>query len=101
MAWETRNGRGRYYTRSRRRDGKVVREYIGNGPAAELAAELDRREREERGKRRGTERQTRQKLADQDSPLKALHDDVEALARCALLVAGFHCHRGEWRVRRG
>ncbi len=101
MAWETRYGRGRYYSRSRRQNGRVVREYIGRGPAAELAAEVDWRERDERETRRRTERQTRQELTREDAPVKSLHDDVETVARCALLVAGFHCHRGEWRMRRG
>lgn len=44
MGWE----RGRYYMRSRRVDGRVVRVYIGRGPAAEAAAGDDRARRERR-----------------------------------------------------
>jgi hypothetical protein len=101
MAWESRNGRGRYYTRSRRENGRVVREYIGQGRVAEMTAELDCIERDEREARRRAVHLAREEIAAQDAPVKALHDDVEALARATLLVAGFHRHKGEWRRCRG
>ncbi len=46
MAWETRNGRGRYFYRTRRIKGRVVKEYVGTGPAAEAAALEDAQARE-------------------------------------------------------
>jgi hypothetical protein len=48
MSWETRERGGRYYTRSRRVNGKIEREYIGTGFLAEMASELDRLDREHR-----------------------------------------------------
>jgi len=36
----------RYYTRSRKVDGWVIREYVGSGPIAEMAAQRDEAERE-------------------------------------------------------
>ena len=48
MSWETRNGKGSYYTRSRRIYGKVVREYIGTGLVAQEIAEIDALDREQR-----------------------------------------------------
>jgi hypothetical protein len=101
MAWESRNGRGHYYTRSRREQGRVVREYIGRGQIAELMAEHDRRDRVDREERRRSDRATRETLVALDSSVATLHEEVEALARVALLADGFHCHKGEWRRRRG
>ena len=48
MPWEKRNGKGRYYTRSRRMNGRQVREYYGNDKVAELIAQLDAIDRQVR-----------------------------------------------------
>jgi hypothetical protein len=48
MGWD----RGRYYTRSRKVNGRVVREYLGTGEAAKQAARLDAITRQEREARR-------------------------------------------------
>jgi hypothetical protein len=44
MGWD----KGRYYTRSRKDNGRVVREYVGAGQLAALAAQMDALEREKR-----------------------------------------------------
>jgi hypothetical protein len=97
MGWD----KGRYYTRSRKVNGRVVREYYGAGEAAELIAELNALEREERDLRRLDQRALRDELDALDGSLGELHTQAELLARVALAVAGFHQHhRGEWRKRR-
>ena len=102
MAWESRNGRGRYYTRSRRERGQVVREYVGCGIPAEQAARADALGRELARHERAAWRAI-QHDHDATAALVAEADALaEDLARAALLSAGYHRHhRGEWRKRRG
>ena len=98
MGWEK---GGRYYTRSRKVNGRVLREYVGAGRVAELAAQMDAVEREQRGLAALDVRQAKDELAALDAELKALDGLGDLAARAALLAAGFHRHtRGEWRRRR-
>jgi hypothetical protein len=98
MGWE----RGRYYTRSKKVGGRVMREYVGAGPLAELAAQLDELAREQRRLDALALRQEKDELAALDAELKAFCEAADELARAALLAAGFRRHnRGEWRKRRG
>ena len=92
MGWD----RGRYYTRSTKVNGRVVREYIGTGRAAELTAQLDALERERRRRRQ------KEELSALDADMRALAELTDLAARAALLAAGYRQHkRGEWRRRRG
>ena len=101
MAWETRSRGTRYYTRSRRVGGRVVREYVGTRPRAALAAELDAEDRDQRRLERAALREERRQLADLDAPTTRLSALVDALAAGALLRAGYRRHdRGDWRRRR-
>ena len=101
MGWETRNGNGKYYTRSRKIDGRVIREYIGTGKIAQLAAELDRLERQRHEERRAAIEKEYQQAKAQETVLieycKAVDD---ALAK-VLTAAGYHKHRGQWRKGHG
>jgi hypothetical protein len=97
MGWE----RGRYYTKSTKVNGRVVREYVGAGRVAALAAQLDALDREKREADREAARSTVAALAEIDGPLIELNTLAEGLARAALLVAGYQRHkRGEWRKTR-
>lgn len=98
MGWD----KGRYYTRSIKVNGRVVREYIGTGPDAELIARMDALEREKRGAEQAVQRANRVELETLDTSVNELNDLADLLARAALVVAGFRQHnRGEWRRRRG
>jgi hypothetical protein len=89
MAWESRKGRGRYYTRSRRRGGRVVREYLGAGEMAELTS----RAAELRRKRLATTSQDRREwkaaVDALDSTVADACEAIDLLAQAALLVAGY------------
>ena len=99
MGWDK---GGRYYTRSRRENGRVVREYVGGGTIGQLAAELDAIEHEEREAERAAARAEREEISALDTPLDELDGLAELLVNAALLAAGYHQHnRGNWRKRRG
>jgi hypothetical protein len=94
--------KGRYYTRSKKVNGRVVREYVGIGEVAELAAQIDAINREKRETERDALRAERAALETLDAPMNELNDLADLLARAVLLAAGYQQHkRGEWRRRRG
>ena len=100
MSWE-RKGNRRYYTRSFRVGGRIVRQYIGTGPLAELAATADALKRAQRRSQAEARRRDRALLEEADGPLLELNGVADLLTRAALTAAGFHQHeRGEWRRKR-
>ncbi len=101
MGWETRRGQGRYYTRSRKVNGRVVREYVGGGVLGELAARMDAEDRQRREEKAAAWREERERLEELAGLVDEFCEDVETMARAALLSAGFRRHnRGEWRKPR-
>lgn len=94
MGWE----RGRYYTRSRKVNGRVVREYVGAGQNGELAAQLDALDREQREQDSDARRADRADVNALADRLLDLNRRCDLLAHAALIAAGYHRHkRGEWR----
>ena len=99
MGWDK---GGRYYTRSRRENGRVVREYVGGGRTGEIVAQFDAIERDERETQRQCARIEREQVAAVEAPLAALNALADLLAEAALVAAGYRRHhRGEWRKSRG
>ena len=98
MAWE----KGRYYTRSRRVAGRVVREYVGTGLGAQLAAAQDEKQRQEALASRLALRREKEEVSELEASLDALDTLCAAFVTATLEAAGYHQHaRGEWRKRRG
>ena len=101
MAWETRQRGGRYYTRSRRVNGKVVRECLGCGELAENAAEFDADMRADQEHRRHAWQVEGEGFEELDQQVGQLCQACTQAMRRALEEAGYHQHhRGEWRKRR-
>ena len=101
MAWEERERGGRYYTRSWREGGRVLREYVGTGLLAELAAEEDRAKRELEEERREREREELERLKALAAPVLELSEAAEILAHAHLVAAGYRKRKGEYRRARG
>ena len=102
MAWETRKGGGRYYTRSKKINGRVIREYVGAGLKGELAAAADARARAEREAEKAAWRTEQGRMEAALAPFEDFYKGVETLVRGSLLLAGYHQHHcGEWRRKRG
>ena len=100
MGWETRKrGTRRYYTRSRRGDGRIVREYIGGGVLGRLAAQLDEVERRQREEEIAYWREERERFTENAAFVDELKEAAEILSQAYLIAAGFHKRRGEWRRR--
>jgi hypothetical protein len=102
VGWESRGNAGReYYYRRHRVAGRQVREYLGRGDAARLAAAVDaarRRLQEIERDRRLQERWRRQPA---EGLLRGLELVSGLLLELALLRAGYHRpNRGPWRCRR-
>jgi len=97
MGWD----KGRYYTRSRKVNGRVVREYYGCGEVGALAAQLDAVRRQEREHQRELWRIEMEEADAFDETIGKVCQLADIVARAAMVAAGFYCHRGEWRRRRG
>ena len=102
MSWEEReHSSNRYYTRSRRVGGRVLREYVGSGPIAEIAADLDVLQRIEAAMEREGLRQEVEEAQAIDLQLENLGKLSDLLVQVVFWPAGYHQHKGEWRKRRG
>jgi len=101
MAWEKRDRGGLYYTRSRKVNGKVLREYVGGGALGEIAALKDKYERRRREEDAAFFKEEREQLEALSAPIDELCEAAETIARAVLLAAGFRRHnRSEWRRQR-
>jgi hypothetical protein len=101
MSWEKRNGGGRYYTRAKRVDGRVVREYVGAGEKGAAAAKADADRRAQQAAAKKALRAQEAEFDRADASLAALEKACKLMLEATLLAAGWHQHdRGMWRMSR-
>jgi hypothetical protein len=99
MGWKQINGR-EYYYKSERIGGRVKSTYYGAGEVASLVAQHDTIERGRREAERRDRRAEREQADAEERAVAEWFDEVQAVADAAMIVAGFHKHRGQWRRKR-
>jgi hypothetical protein len=101
MGWEKRERGGLYYTRTRKVDGRVVREYVGGGNLGHIAALQDAQKRRRQEEEAALWEEERDRLEALIALVEEHCEVTEILSRATLLAAGFRRHqRGEWRRKR-
>ena len=100
MAWEKRKRGTRYYTRSKWKDGRVVREYLGSGVLGEIVALDDELKRLQREETAAFHREERSRLQEAAAFIKELEEALEVLVHAELVAVGCHKSKGEWRRER-
>ena len=101
MGWEGRKRGGLYYTRSRKENGRVVREYIGSGALGQLAALEDEHNRRQREEQAAWWKEEQQDLDALEDAVDEMTEAADLLVRATLLASGYRQHnRGKWRLRR-
>ena len=98
MPWETRRNTRYYYTK-RRRGRRVISDYVGAGEAAEVIAVLETLYREQRALERRQWRREQKSRRLADAEIDRLGASIRLLVAAALLAAGYHTHKGQWRSR--
>jgi hypothetical protein len=102
MGWENRNGK-RYYYEKERQGNKVVSRYIGAGRLAPLVADLNQLRKERRQQERWEAQMARNEfteLAATPEDLTLLLEQAQSAAAAALVEAGYHLHKRQWRKKR-
>lgn len=99
MGWKTINGR-RYYYKSEREGGRVKSTYFGAGEVGSLMAKMATFEREEREAELEELREERKESDAEETAVSEWFDGVQAVADAAMIGAGFHKHKGQWRRKR-
>ncbi len=99
MGWETRGSKS-YYYRKERSGGRVRSVYVGSGETARLIAQLDDLQTDEREGNRAIARTEREQWQEQDAELDRVCVLIKTFTTGALLAAGFHTHKRQWRRRK-
>jgi hypothetical protein len=91
---------GRYYTRSRKVNGCVVREYCGQGSIGQMCALMDADRRARREAERAAWLEEKAHLEALEEQLESLCRLADLLSRAAIVAAGYHQYKRQWRRKR-
>jgi hypothetical protein len=99
MAWQQR-GTKRYLYRSVKRQGRVIKEYLGTGPIAEALYNVEVMERQQRQAAQDAWRQTLADHATVDAQVQIWWEQQCLLLQALLYTEGLYRHdRSTWRKR--
>ena len=99
MGWKTINGR-RYYYKSERDGGRVKTTYFGAGESGLLISLMASEDRAEREAEREQRQAERDESDAEEEAVADWFDGVQAEADAAMVAAGYHKHKGQWRRQR-
>ena len=99
MAWEERKV-NRYYYRKERDGDRVRSVYVGNDEVAAVIADVETADKERRKGLRAIERGDREEQQAIDKQIDEVISLARLLADAAMIEAGYHRHKGQWRKRR-
>ena len=99
MGLEQRKGNLYYY--HKRRDGeRVVSEYVGNSDIAFSLARLSADLEESRKNDRRLEQVRREQEIELNKRLDKISQDIDVMVSATFVLAGYHQHNREWRLKR-
>jgi hypothetical protein len=100
MSWERRR-KGRFYYAATRRDGRVVKKYMGRGPVAELSALQADVARAKRDAEADALRAEKKRLDGPERLVEVLDRECTLVMAASLMAAGFRRQNyGPWRKQR-
>lgn len=86
-----------YYYQHKRIDGKPRRVYVGAGPVAALASQMDAQEQAQRAAQDAQRRLERARDRAATKEIDGQYDRIRASVAALLIANGFYQHKREWR----
>jgi len=99
MGWEQR-GNNSYYYKKEREGSKVKSVYVGRGEIAHMVAEIQSRSPLLEKMARTFRSPDQIKLEESEAALERVTNLIQLITQAALLTAGFHTHKRQWRRKR-
>ena len=100
MPWQTRGEKRKYYTSSHRADGRVIREYYGKGPIADLADSICTLQAKKTAELAEEWKRETARLSEIDAPFDKLCQLTNEVVRATLLTLGLRKHPTKWKFIR-